>query len=67
MGNNFVEISNNAIKEIHDLNLETVENFNMSYSECFPVYISREINIDNKRYGMSIEIKLKPIKQRSKI
>ena len=61
METNFVEKSNEAIKGIHDLNLDTIQEFNIDYSECFPVFVTKEINIDNKKYGMSIEINIKPI------
>ena len=44
------------------MNKDTMDMCNISYAECFPVYISREINIDGKRYGMSMEITIKPIK-----
>ena len=50
-----------AIDEIDDMNKDTMDMCNISYAECFPVYISREINIDNKRYGMSIDIKIKEL------
>lgn len=61
MKNNFIEICNEAIKEINELNLETIKDFDISYAECFPIFISRKINIDNKDYGMNIEIKLKEL------
>ena len=61
MESNFIEVAKNAIDEIDDMNKTTMEMCNISYAECFPVFISREINIDNKRYGMSIEIKLKEL------
>ncbi len=67
MKNNFIDISKQAIDEIDVMNKDTMDMCNISYAECFPVYISREINIDNKSYGMSMEITIKPIKQRSKI
>ena len=56
---NFVEIATQMIEEIHGMNEECVENFNMAYAETFPATITRRIEIDGEVYGLKIDLNIK--------
>lgn len=61
MENNFVDVVKREIEEMHEFNLETMEDLGCTYAECFPLYFTRKVVIDGKEYCLATEMKLKEI------
>ena len=56
---NVVKVSTEAMKELHEMNVECVmEGIEKRYEDCFPAYFSRAVMINGKEYYLTGEIKL---------
>ena len=56
---NFVEKMTEAINEIHEMNMECVNDFGEEYANCFPAMATKIIEINGKTYLVKIEFTIK--------